>query len=217
MPSCGMSLRTDLKLGFIMGLRQSMFEASGDVPLYSLHRIRGMLKRQPMDISPELRVILFRNLILANAEYKEESGNDWNCLTSNNLVDAIGATDENLRQSIEDGVKDIPRELSQLRDEILPRLHDGRAVNISLIQRWFESNFENLLYDMRGTIPWAVVCRLRRDLGYWIATNTNPFGKEIEKVVMEVAGEEGIVADNPEDAWEKMGGKIFANKKEGDI
>jgi hypothetical protein len=190
-------------------------ETSGEIPMYSLHRIKRMMRRQPIAISPELLGLLLQNLISANADYKDASGNDWNCLTSENLVDAIEATNEMVEQGI-NGIKDIPKELAQMRDQLLAKLHRGRVANIKLIQKWFERNFDSLLYDMKSKIPWAVVCRLRRDLGYWIATKVNPFGKNIEEMVLEVAKEAGVVADDPEEAWEKMGGKIFTKAETDD-
>ncbi len=211
MLSCGLRVSVQVMQKLTPTLRQAIGETSGEIPVYSLHRIKGMMKRQPIQISDELRMLLLQNLLLANEEYKTASGNDWNCLTSNNLVDAIEATDGNLRRSIE--ATRLPTQYARIAERLFAKLHEGRTSNVTTIQQWFESNFDSLLYDMRSNIPWAVVCRLRRNLGYWIATKANPFGQDIEEMILEVGKENGVDTDDPEEAWEKMGGKVFKKKE----
>ncbi len=193
-------------------LRQAIGETSGDIPLYSLHRIKSLFRKQPPALSKELQTLLLRYLIAANLEYKEDTGHDWSCLTSHNLVDALEATDQAIREAI-DGVEDIPKEWTAVRNKLFAKLHEGREGNVAAMKRWFESNFEALQYDMRGQIPYPVVLRLRRALGQWIAGVCNPFGQDIQDMVLEVAAEEGIATGNAEDAWEKMGGTVFTKKR----
>lgn len=211
MISCSLGLRVTQKLKLSTTIRQVIGETSGEIPLYSLHRIKNMLRKQPIQVSQEFQAILLENLVFANTVYKEESGNDWNCLTSSNLVDAIEGVDTEIKEGIE-SINDIPKELAVMRGKLLTKLHEKREKDVVVIEKWFENNFDSLLYDMSKNIPWAIVCRLRRDLGYWIATKVNPFGKDIEEMVLEVASESGIKSDDPEEAWEKMGGKIFKKK-----
>ncbi len=210
MLSCGLRMSTNLTQKISPTIRQSIGETSGEIPVYSLHRIKGMLRRQSISVSPELRMLLLQNIVLANVEYKATTGNDWNCLTSTNLIDAIEATDANLRKSIDATI--LPKEYAGIRAQLLVKLHQGRESNVTIIQQWFEDNFDSLLYDMRGNIPWAIVCRLRRNLGYWIATKTNPFGQDIEEMILEVGKENGVDTDDPEMAWEHLGGKIFKKR-----
>lgn len=190
-------------------LKQSVGETSGDIPLYSLHRIRARLSK--IAVSSEIKNLLMRNLIQANKMYKEESGNDWSCLTSNNLVDAIEEVDCQLEVSI-NGLEDIPREYQTSKEALLRVLHANRQKTVSVIQSWFQDNFDELLYDMRGNVPWAIVCRLRRNLSQWIVRVSNPFLEDIEDMVLNVSEEVGVSADDAEDAWKKMGGKIFKEK-----
>lgn len=208
----GCNLTQSLALAPKQVLRQSFGEKSGDIPLYSLHRINNLLKKQPPQIDRQLQVLLIQNLLEANQDYKSDSGNDWNCLTSQNLVDALEATDQQIENMI-DGIQDIPKELARMRDLLLAKLHEGRAENVRLMKQWFETNFDALHYDMSGKIPWAVVLRLRRGLGQWITTACNPFDQPIEEMVLEVAEEAGISATDPEEAWKKMGGTIFGKKR----
>ncbi len=186
-------------------------ETSGDIPLYSLHRIRNLFRKQPPAIDPKIQTILLQNLIGANAAYKEASGKDWSCITSNGLVDAIEETDRTIAWTI-DGIEDIPRECARIRDRLLQKLHEGRQGNVLVIKRWFESNFDALQYDMRGHIPYAVVLRLRRGLSQWIAGISNPFAQDVRDMVREVAVEQGVQAKSAEEAWKKMGGKLFVEE-----
>jgi hypothetical protein len=208
----GLALGQHLAIRHHLVLRESIGETSGDIPLYSLHRIRALLEKQPISVSGELAILLMRALIAANREYKTESGNDWNCLTSQNLVDAIEATDREIAGTI-DRINDIPRELAGIKEKIFAKLHEARKKKIRIMQEWFETHFQELLYDIDGKIPWAVVCRLRRNLGAWIANAANPFGEKIEDMILDVAREEGIAAGNAEDAWESMGGTVFGGRK----
>lgn len=208
----GCSLRQAVTVEQRLVLREQIGETSGDIPLYSLHRIKRLLKMQPIRVSAELQTLLMRNLIAANQGYKEESGNDWSCLTSQNLVDAIDTTDHQIARNI-DHIDDIPKELAAAKEKLFAKFHEARKESIRTIQQWFETNFDNLLYNMDGKIPWPVVLRLRRNLGVWIATATNPFGEYIEDMILGVANQNGVAAEDAEDAWEKMGGTVFGKKK----
>jgi len=212
MLGCGLRLEPCVTLRQDLVLREWIGETSGEIPVYSLHRIRGLLKRQPIPIDAQISRLLMGNLIAANLDYKLESGNDWSCLTSNNLVDAIEATDQAITETI-NLIDDIPRELAGAKEKILGQLHAARQRTIRTIQTWFEVNFQELLYDMNGKIPWPIVLRLRRNLGIWIATAANPFKEDIEEMILGVAGETGIAAVDAEDAWQGMGGTVFGKKR----
>ena len=208
----GGSLRQAATLQQHLVLREQIGETSGDIPLYSLHRIKGLLKKQPIRVSKELQILLMRNLIAANQMYKAESGNDWSCITSQTLVAAIDAPDRQIAETI-DRINDIPREFAAAKGKILAKLHEAGKQSIQTMQQWFEVNFQDLLYDMDGKIPWLIVLQLRRNLGIWITTTTNPFGEDIEDMILGVATQNGVVAEDAEDAWEKMGGTVFGKKE----
>jgi hypothetical protein len=207
----GLGLRQSVALRQSPVLRECIGETSGEIPLYSLHRIKRLLKARPMPVSEQISRLLMGNLIVANQEYKEESGNDWSCLTSNNLVDAFKATDQEIAETI-DQINDIPKEYAAAKEKLFIKLHEARRQTVRVVEEWFEVNFQELLYDMNRKIPWAVVLRLRRNLGVWIATAANPFTENIEDMVLDVAAEAGIPAENAEDAWKSMGGTVFTKK-----
>jgi hypothetical protein len=204
----GLSLGQCVVVRQEVALRQMVGETSGDIPLYSLHRIKNLFRKQPPTIDGKLKELLLQNLIAANRDYKEASGNDWSCLTSQNLVDAIDETDREIAETIRN-IHDIPREYAAVKDKILAKLNEAREANVAVMKQWFDGHFDDLFYNMDGKIPWPVVCQLRRSLGQWIAGHANPFDQDIEDMVLEVADHEGISAANAEDAWESMGGTVF--------
>ena len=82
-------------------LLQSLGETIGDIPIYSLHRIKKLINKSGINISDDMKLLLLQKLIEANQQYKEESGNDWSCLTSNNLTTAIENTEHAANEAIE--------------------------------------------------------------------------------------------------------------------
>jgi len=194
-------------------LRQAVGDTGGDIPLYSLHRIRRLMAKQPPAVNEQLRTWLTQSLIAANLEYKEDTENDWSCLTSNNLVGAFETTNATISDAI-DGIKDLPNEHSSLRGKLLEKLHTGREANVLIMKQWFSDNFDSLRYDMSSKIPYPIVLQLRRNLGKWIAGASNPFDQDIEEMILDVAKQEGLHTDNPEEAWKRMGGKLARRKEE---
>jgi hypothetical protein len=196
------------EISLVQALAQCFGETSGDIPVYSLHRIARLMAKRPIDISAQMETILKRQLITANKTYKAESGNDWNCLTSGNLVSAIEGVDRQVKE-ITTGANAIPHEFAPHSAAIRKLFNGQRAQCIAAIKQWFETNYDDLLYKMDGKIPWAVIQRLRKNLGMWIAGAANPFRQSIDEMVFEVAESQGIYAQTAEDAWELLGGTLF--------
>ncbi|MFH1170017.1 MAG: hypothetical protein V1704_00380 [Candidatus Vogelbacteria bacterium] len=195
-------------------MRQMIGETSGDIPLYSLHRIANLLRKRPIRLAVPFVSILNRSLIAANAVYRQESGNKWNCLTSHNLVDAIEHVDTKLAEIMT--VEKLGRpEYIESDDEFREIIDEERKKYVKKIQKWFEENYDDLLYIMDGKIPWAIIRRLQQNLATWIAGVINPFSEDIGEMVLMVAKSEGVITDDPEMAWEAMGGRVF-RKKEGE-
>ncbi len=190
-------------------LRQSIGDHSGDIPIYSLHKIKNLLGKRPLDISRDLNKILVYNLVKANGEYKEDSGNDWNCLTSNNLVKAITNTEGKIKESIDLVTDAYPREQSRIAELMKGTLEKHGDKNMDTIKGWFEQNYDLLLYDTSGKIPYPIILQLRKDLSFWITSKINPFEKDIEDFIIDAASKDGKRYSNAEDAWIGMGGKLF--------
>lgn len=195
-----------------MGLRQTVGETSGDIPLYSLHRIKTVLQKKMIPIPSGVVTSLQISLVAANAVYRQESGNKWNCLTSHNLVDAIERVDAKLAGALTVAKMKRPED-TQSDEEYQKLLDQGREKYIKKIQLWFEENYEELLYDIGGKIPWPIIKRLQQNLTSWIAGVINPFAEDIEAMVLMVAKSEGVITDDPETAWEAMGGQVFQRKE----
>lgn len=210
--SMGLSHRLEMGMSLRVSLADMFGETAGDIPVYSLHRIKTMLRKRPLGMSRNTVGILERKLIAANEEYRADSGNDWYCLTSANLASAIEAVDSRLREIIA-GAAAMPREAPKRSAAAQETLERQREIAVGAIKAWFEKNYEDLLYNMSGKIPWPIVLRMRKNLGTWIGNAAaDPFGQDIGDMVLEVARTEGFTGDDPEAGWEFMGGKLM-NKR----
>lgn len=189
----------------------SFGETFGDIPTYSLHRIKNMMVKKQIGIGKELEQILIGCLLEANEKYKKDSGNDWSCLTSNNLTDAIEAMGNKVDEVI-NNVDNCPRETKIIMFAVKKKLIEKRDANIKLVSNWFFDNYDDLLYIKSGKIPWPIIKKLRAGLALWIGKAANPFREDIEKVILEVAKENGLKNRSADAAWKAMGGKLFTEK-----
>jgi hypothetical protein len=205
----GLSMQLVIKSELVQRLAHFFGDKSGDIPVYSLHRIKNMLRKNPINITGQLQKVLIEELLLQNKEYKQESGNDWSCLTSQNLVDAIEGIDKRIQCVIEQA-QNCPDEMAKVVKAITEKLLETKDMDVAKIKNWFFENYDDLLYACDGKIPWPIIRRLRSDLSLWIIRNVNPFEKDIEEMILEVAGEKFETA---EDAWVAMGGTIFTKKE----
>lgn len=185
-------------------LSESFGETSGEIPVYSMYRIRSQLKKAPIALQKFCLQLLWNELVKANAAYQQATGNKWNCLTSNNLIAAL--------EKFDDVLSDMIYKRKRLVEEE-NLLIEAKNIAGKIIKDWFENNFTNLLYDMNKSIPWPILCRLRQGLHDYIIKSYNPFSISLEAMIVDVAKEKGYENDGSvEDLWKKMGGKIFTKK-----
>lgn len=212
----GLSLAPSLQLGLTLSLPFGL-EKSGDIPVYSLHRIKRMLKECPIGIDSGLEKILISELLKANAQYKGDSGNDWCCLTSSNLVSALEGVSKRVGLIIGKDINTaIPYEQQAAAGIIKQALLSALEKNLEVIKQWFDKYYDELLYDMSGKIPWAVVMSLRAGLSIWIVGQSNPFNVDIGDFVLEVGASNGYYGDSPEEVWQAMGGKLLNQESDED-
>lgn len=205
-----LELFPELKLKIEPKLTLFIGELSGDIPIYSLHRIKNFIEKNPINISNELENMLIRNLISENNTYKTDTGNDWSCLTSNNLVDAIDDISREITNIISKGIESYPLEFSNSIQFIKNKLDNKKEEDVKKIQEWFFNNYEFLLYDISKKIPYPIIKKLRSNLALWVTKKINPFNEDINDFVIDVAKDySGINYSNSEDAWKSMGGKLF--------
>jgi dsDNA-specific endonuclease/ATPase MutS2 len=208
--SMSCSLRQAIE--FTQSLSQTLGETWGDIPVYSLHKIKNLLKKIGIKISPDMQKLLIETLIRANQIYREQSGNNYNCLTSNNLVWAIEQIDQSLKDLIQQINANVGQENALAAQMLTKSLEDKRSRAMEIIKNWFHDNYERLLYDMSSHIPWPIIQKLRYSLLIWKMGAINPFVQDIEEVILEVAEAQGIQTDNAEIAWQAMGGRLFTKK-----
>lgn len=211
MLSLSCSIRQEIRAD--QTLSMSFGETWGDIPVYSLHRIKNLLKRIGINLSAELQKQLVAKLFEANQKYRQDSGNKYNCLTSNNLVWAIEQVDAELTQVISIMHSEAVQQNALAADQLKAVLTQKKIETITVIGDWFSTNYEKLIYDMGGHIPWPILQGLQQSLMIWKIGHINPFAQNIEQMIVETATGQGIEADNAEDAWEAMGGKLFSKKE----
>ena len=175
-----------------------------------MHKIKRKLASIGINVGSDFKALLIRNLIAANAKYKKQSGNNWNCLTSNNLIEALENVEKDSRKVIQVALN-APGQSQQHAMLGLVKIFEKKLTkSIQTINQWFDDNYNDLLYDMNGNIPWPIIQQLHNNLAVWISTNSNPFTQSISEMIVEVANDQGIDTDDAFYAWEAMGGKIFS-------
>lgn len=186
-------------------------ERVGEIPLFSLHKIKTMSKNGIYPLPKDVVCAFFKIIIAKNARYKEEIKRDWNCITPNHVIEAITLFDTNFRKSIKTIIPKKMDELTEPDKELMRSLIARKNVITKVLKEWFEKNFDFLLYDTSSNIPWAIVQELRMRLNVWVFKNTNSFGDEIEGMIFNIAKKQGVSTDgiSAEDAWKAMGGKLF--------
>lgn len=191
MLSLSQSHRLDLRLEPAIRLIQDQghYNKIGDLELYSLHRIQSRFKTIP--IGDNLRNGFFLALIDQNQKYQKETDSKRFCITSDHLYNAIG----------------------ELRKILISKLSTNKEILIDnqfkIIIKWFDENYNDLLYDTSGKIPWPIVCMLRKRLSLWIIKiKENPFDLDLEETILNTAKEQGFDTDRVHEAWKAIGGKI---------
>jgi hypothetical protein len=205
--SCGFrqvcEARQEMKLAHFIG------ETSGDIPIFSLHKIVRQLSRRPIPVSAEIVSMLKRGIIASNKEYREDTGLKWNCLPANYLIECLLSIDKQVSDLNETALGTLPKDMVAHRLAFKKLFEKKRAECQSGMRTWFDSNYDRLFYDMSGSVPWAVVQRLRRNLSIWALGVSNPFEQNVNEMILEVAKENNLSTDDPVDAWEALGGRVF--------
>lgn len=202
--SCG--LRQVIQQKLLLTVQQVFGESSGDIPLYSLHRIKNMMRKKPIAVSDQIVRMLIKNLFQANQDFREERRSTWYCLTANYFIEAISNIDGQLADMIEK--TDLPQNRPHFREKILEAMHVKRQEAVQTIKQWFLDNHDDLIYVMGRKIPWPIVLRLRANIKIWVTNADNPFDQPIEEMILEVGQSEGLQANDAEEVWKIMGGEL---------
>jgi len=176
-------------------------ETYADLPLVSLHRVRGRI--HTLGTSQGVKNDLIEQLVNQNSIYREDTGRKWNCITAGGLDTAVYDLEANLKKSVNVGLVSVEDTLTrpdyQLLKEVLMQKVEQQYFTV---KSWFAHNVDILEYDTNGSIPWPIVQRLRRQLGVWVVERTNPFDISIADVIDDVATEAGINPKKYDDARE---------------
>jgi len=174
-------------------------DTCGDIPLYSLHRISKRLTAASVGVNQEMIKKVIQEIIEANLRFQERTEKKWNCLTSNDLDLAILTLDESLAETINVIFSDQPKVVTD-------KLNENRKDCLKRIRNFFYNNYDNLLYNTDGKIPWVVVRMLHRKLKVWTLGTCNPFEEDMIDFLQEIAVEQKIDISglDDEDVWSKL-------------
>jgi len=200
--SLGCSQKQSLELEQSLQLSQSLplSLASGEIELFSLHRIKNRLPN--LDLHPQVRQSLINNLMRENLEYRVQGQHNRYCITPFHLDTACDKVRDYLDESSSVGLAIM--EESPLKQKLAGYMHEKVKEQDSKIRNWFAANYDNLLYDTNGNIPWAVVQRLRAELQSWAVGNSSPLHVPMEEIVPQLikeAGQDPEKYDSLEDMW----------------
>ena len=155
-------------------LSQQMLITIGDTPLFSIHRINTLWKKNPPEISDELSRLFLRNLFIYNKKFQEKTKKKWNCITLDGFRFSIADTDKELQKMINEysaGLELEPNELEQIKKS-----------QVNKITVWFETNYENLIYSIGSELPWAFILYLKQRLIAWRGGFELAFDQSISEI-----------------------------------
>jgi hypothetical protein len=205
-------------MGMNMGLRQTQtcsmrpelkmiltpqYEDVGDLELLSLHRIRHRIKT--LSAHPDVREKLVLELMRENRRYRETSGKQWYCITPNALDRAMTETRAHIEGITREGIsaQDSERIKAALRKVLLGKIDEQDRT----IRQWFVDNYDALIYNTQGNIPYPIIQRMRGHLSRWAVEQTNPFDQSIEELVEETVRYVGLDPElyrDHEEMWESL-------------
>ena len=196
MLSCGLEQR----LRLIMTME---YNNPGELELFSLHRIKNRINS--MKIHPKVKEKLRGELIRENSEYRANSDNNWMCITPTSLDRAVDKTIDYLVGQTSLGLATVDdTKIREALERVMSRQVEDQS---NVIKKWFVDNYENILYNMNGKIPFPIVRKMREQLSQWAIQHTNPFMQPIEELIEETATSLGLNPgsyDSHEDLWEEL-------------
>ncbi len=197
-----MELQLSQAIGLPLNLVLS-YETAGDLELLSLHRIRNRINS--LTIDGQVKQVLVAELVKENQEYIESSGRNWRCITPRSLDTAVDNTRNYLTERTNLAVASID-DLAA-RSKIRSALEAAVSAQDKKIRTWFANNYDHLIYNTDGEIPFPIVRMMRDAFAVWALGKANPFHEPIEDVISRAATASGI---NPDDydsyetVWEQL-------------
>src|SRR3989338_5784223 len=142
-----------------LGLYQLQLQTIGEIPLFSLHKIRRVWARKHPAIGDPLSRIFLDFVFSYNEKFKKKTGKDWNCVTLDGMRFSVSDTAEMLEKMIFENSKG----LSISEKELLGM----KNAQVGLISEWFEENYNMILYSTGSKLPWVFVLYLKGKLSQW--------------------------------------------------
>jgi len=199
-------------MGMSMGMyqRQSLVqmlvipcEVSGELALFSLHRIRHRIPT--MKVHDKVKDKLIAELVKENSKYRKETKKNWFCITPYGLDTSVDRTEDYLVGQVNLGLAtlDDPK-VRQAFQNVMTRQAENQ---VGVIKGWFSDNYDALLYDMNGKIPFPIVRKMREKLAQWAIEKTNPFQQSLTDLIEESVVSLGLNPksyESAEEMWKEL-------------
>lgn len=207
-------MRMGLSMGHELVQRIALvlpMEYTRDLELLSLHKIKNRISSLK-DIQPETRTYLTRQLISLNQKYREEGRHNRFCITPAHVEEAIGET----YSFLENSAKPLLNlELAVGNQTNLSKLiENSLSKQNSAMKMWFANNYDSLIYDVTGNIPYSVVLEMRKSFFKWAKGQLDVFSSPIGDLITSIAEQQRLDTSLPvEDLWVELGGKLYSDKR----
>lgn len=177
------------------------FDTVGEVELLSLHRIRSRIPT--LDVHPVTRGYLVGELMEENRQYREDAGHNRYCITPDHLDSAVETTMGYLRDNTAAALASMRDPLQATPADVILRLEEITSQALETqdkkMREWFVDNYDSLIYDTNGNIPFAVVMALRGQLQAWAFQRINPFTNPMTDVIEGIVKGKGLDPEKFED------------------
>ena len=197
-------------LGFSLGqgptLKQALslpIDTAGEIELLSLHRIKDRLNT--LDVSKGMQKMFVNYLIKENHDYRTEMKNHRYCITPDGLDNVVDKIKDDVSAGIKNAYSTV--EDKMLKNAYVSVLEKELEKNIDTIKAWVYNNYDNIIYDTKGKIPYPVIMHMREKFRQWAFEKINPFGMDAGMLLEEVAEEQGIDPgdfDNYDGLWRHL-------------
>lgn len=154
-----LSMRLNITQKMRLILSQEQFVTIGDTPLFSLHRVNTILRKNPPKIGDELTRLFVRFLFKYNKRFQEKTGKKWSCVTLDGFRFSVTDTDSELQKTIIENSNGLNLSIEELENM--------KKIQIDKIILWFEVNYDDLIYNTNSKLPWVFIQYLKGRLTAW--------------------------------------------------
>jgi hypothetical protein len=131
-------------------------------------------------------------LINENAKYREETSSKRMCIVPSGLDMCVNNTRDFLRSEADSGISTVAVDNPQLAEGARSLLYGQVDSQIDIVRNWFSDNYDELLYDTNGNIPFPIIMKMRGELGRWALKEISSFDRPMTELIEESIRDGGL-------------------------